>query len=341
MSSRAVTIKKHKQIPKRVSVTTSKKRMISGQSSPQEHSKEEKDNRPSSILSTGSRQLKKNVSFSDRDSVYLIPKQPVDESQQRGYILDSKRTFMNLLDTTGLLEVNEDSEVELRTVLCDEGLDQVEPNDSPISPEDQSDVIVCCSSQVTAFGGQQEMFPVGLPQKQPISPSAEIATKPVRLVPFRSSTIDTYMCNNEGPSGSRLNRKAVDETIEEKRFLRFRDVCPRTTAKDSEHSLNKRTQDEGNIGSLTCEAIKDYIVGLSGGHRRSNRLSSVDLVPVYVAVKGTLSKRVIRKESTTKNKRGLDLVGTHTLRNENINCAIRFYYDKDAKEIAESRMLRQ
>lgn len=311
--------------------------MISGQSSPQEHSKEEKDNRPSSILNTGSRQLKKNVSFSDRYSVYLIPKQPVDKSEQRGYILDTKRTFMNLLDTTSLLEVDEDSEVELRTVLCDEGLDRVEPNDSPISPEDKSDVIVCCSSQVTAFGGQQEMFPVGLPQKQPIFPSAESATKPVS---FRSSIIDPYVCNNEGPSGSRLNRKAVDETMEEKRCLRFKDVCPRTTVKDSEHSLNKRTQDEGNIGSRTCEAIKDYIVGLSG-HRSSNRLSSVDLVPVYVAVKGTLSKKVIRKESTTKNKRGLDLVGTHTLRNQNINCAIRFYYDKDAKEIAESRMLRQ
>lgn len=340
MSSRAVTIKKHKQIPKRVSVTTSKKRMISGQSSSQEHLKEEKDNRPSSILSTGSRQLKKNVSFSDRYSVYLIPKQPVDESQHRGYILDTKRTFMNLLDTTSLLEVDEDSEVELRTVLCDEGLDLVEPNDSPISPEDKSDVIVCCSSQVTAFGGQQETFPVGLPKKQSISPSTESATKPVRLVSFRSSIIDPYLYNNEGLNGSRLNRKAVDETKEEKRCLRLKDVCPRTTVKDSEHSLNKRTQDEGNIGSRTCEAIKDYIVGLSG-HRSSNRLSSVDLVPVYVAVKGTLSKKVIRKESTTKNKRGLDLVGTHTLRNQNINCAIRFYYDKDAKEIAESRMLRQ
>lgn len=338
MSGRAVTFKKHKQFPKRVSVTTSKKRMSYGQC---EHPQEEKDTKPSSILSTGGRQLKKNVSFSDWNSVYLIPKQQVDKTQQCGFILDTKQTFMNLLDTTSLSEVDEDAEVELTTVLCDQGLDRVQPNDSPFSCETNSDVIVCCSSQVTAFGGQQEMFPVGCPSNT-VHPSAERANKPVRLVSFRSSEIDPYMCNNEEPSGSRSKRKAVDKTMKEKRWQRFKDVCPRTTVKDSEHILNKRTQEEmaGNIGNRTCEAIKEYIVGLSD-HRSSSGFGSVDLVPVYVAVKGTLSKKVIRKESSTKNKRGLDLVGTHTLRNQNINCAIHFYYDKDAKEIAESRMLRQ
>lgn len=340
MSSTVVSIKKHRHFPKRVAVTTSKNRMRNGHSSPQEQPKEENgntDHKPASILSTGGRQLKKNVSFSDWNSIYLIPKQLGDKTQQCGYVLDAKHTHMNLLDARSLSEVDEDSEVELTTVLGDQGLDQVKPNDSPFSPETQSDVMVCCSSPVTAFGGQQEMLLVGSLQ-MPTPPTEERATKPVRMVSFRSSKDDPY----EEARLSWLKRKSVDDAIKEKRREQwFKAVGLRAsrTVKDSVHSLNKEEVAE-NIGSRTCEAIKDYIVGLSD-QRSSNRFGSDDLVPVYVAVKGTLSKKVIRKESTTKNKRGLDLVGTHTLRNENINCAIRFYYDKDAREIAESRLFRQ
>lgn len=328
MSSSVVTIKKQTQFPKRVSITSSKEIMNNGQSSAQEHPKEEKDRRPSSILSTGSRQLKKNVSFSDWNSVYLIPKKPADRTQQCGYILDVKQTYTNLLDTKTLSEVDEDSEVELTTVCCDLGLDGGgKPHEFQQSTETNSDIIVCRSSQATAFVGRPDEFPDGGPRK-PSRRSAERAS-----VSFRSGTVDSY----EEPMGRRLERKAAEDSIKEKRWQRLKAVLSRTNVKSG---VNRQEELAGDIGGRTCEAIKDYIVGLSE-RTSSGAFGAVDLVPVYVAVKGTLSKKVIRKESTTKNKRGLDLVGTHTLKNRNINCAIRFYYDKNAKEIAESRVLRR